>query len=74
MPLDPPPPCTRPTIYFVGVTTKNSSIMRVFPEWAKLLGIDAQIRGYDAEPNAPAKAYRTIVQHLRDDPLAMGRW
>lgn len=68
----PPPPCTRPTIYFVGVTTRQSSIMKVFPRWAEILGIEADIRGYDAVPNAPAEAYRTIVQHLRDDPLAKG--
>jgi shikimate dehydrogenase len=72
MTYESPPPCTRPTIYFVGVTTKQSSIMKVFPRWAEILGIEADIRGYDAVPNAPAEAYRTIVQHLRDDPLAMG--
>ena len=72
MTVTPPPPCTRPTLYFIGVTTTKSSIMRVFPQWAEILGIEADIRGYDAEPNAPAEAYRTIVQHLRDDPLAMG--
>jgi shikimate dehydrogenase len=67
-----PPPCTRPTLYFVGVTTKRSSIMKVFPRWAEILGIDADIRGYDAAPNSPPEAYRTIVRHLREDPLAMG--
>ena len=72
MPFEAPPPCTRPTLYFVGVTTTNSSIMKVFPRWAEILGIDADIRGYDAVPNAPAEAYRTIVQHIHDDPLAMG--
>jgi shikimate 5-dehydrogenase len=44
----------------------------VFPRWAGVLGIEADIRGYDAVPNAPAEAYRTIVRHLREDPLAMG--
>ena len=68
----PPPPCERPTLYFVGVTTTKSSIMRVFPRWAEVLGIDADIRGYDAPPRAEPAAYRTIVEHLRDDPLARG--
>ena len=72
MTFEAPPPCTRPTLYFVGVTTKQSSIMKVFPRWAEILGIDADIRGYDAAPNSPPEAYRTIVQHLREDPLAMG--
>lgn len=32
----------KPTFYFIGVTTEQSSIMRVFPKWAELLGLDAQ--------------------------------
>lgn len=34
---------TRPTMYFIGVTTGSSSIMKVFPEWVKELGIDTEI-------------------------------
>jgi shikimate dehydrogenase len=68
----PPPPCERPTLYFVGVSTGNSSIMRVFPRWADILGIDADIRGFDAPPRAERDVYRTIVTHLREDPLARG--
>ena len=30
---------TAPTIYFIGVTTGSSSIMKVFPKWAKALGL-----------------------------------
>lgn len=37
----------KPTFYFIGVTTGQSSIMRVFPKWAELLGLDAQIKGID---------------------------
>ena len=72
MPSPTPPPCERPTLYFIGVSTGNSSIMRVFPRWAEVLGIDADIRGYDAEPRSERGAYRAIVEHLRDDPLARG--
>ena len=72
MPSTAPPPCERPTLYFIGVSTAKSSIMRVFPRWADVLGIEADIRGYDAPPRAEPEAYRTIVQHLRDDPLARG--
>ena len=38
---------TRPTMYFIGVTTGSSSIMKVFPEWVKELGIDTEIKGID---------------------------
>ena len=32
-------PAAQPTIYFIGVTTGSSSIMKVFPKWAKALGL-----------------------------------
>lgn len=28
-------------MYFIGVTTTQSSIMKVFPKWAEVLHIDA---------------------------------
>ena len=34
-------PATRPTLYFIGVTTAKSSIMKVFPVWADHLGLTA---------------------------------
>ena len=44
---------TQPTIYFIGVTTGKSSIMKVFPEWAKAMGLnDAVIKGIDIEIHA----------------------
>jgi len=61
-----------PTMYFIGVTTSQSSIMRVFPRWSEILGLGAQIVGYDAPMHAPAGTYRAIVEHIRDDPLSMG--
>lgn len=61
-----------PTMYFVGVTTTKSSIMKVFPKWSDILGLGAQIVGYDAPPHAPAEVYRAIVDHIKTDPLSMG--
>ena len=61
-----------PTIYFVGVTTTQSSIMQVFPKWSEILGLGAEIAGYDAPLHAPVEVYRAIVQHIKDDPLSMG--
>jgi shikimate dehydrogenase len=65
-------PATVPTMYFVGVTTTRSSIMKIFPKWSEILGLGARLVGYDAEPHAPAETYRAIVQHIKDDPLAAG--
>lgn len=66
------PPCQKPTMYFIGVTTKQSSIMNVFPRWAQVLGIDAVIEGYDAPLHAPVEVYEAIVRHIKTDPLALG--
>lgn len=65
-------PATRPTIYFIGVTTGMSSILRVFPAWAAHLGLDADIKGLDFPLHADPEAYREIVKFIRDDPFSLG--
>lgn len=50
----------RPTMYFIGVTTAKSSIMKVFPKWAEFLRLnDVEIRGIDFK--------------VHDDPKDTGR-
>src|ERR1700739_3669015 len=57
-----------PTIHFIGVSTKQSSIMRVFPEWAKELGLgDGAINGIDLALHAAPDQYRQVVAFIRDD-------
>lgn len=65
-------PNDRPTFYFVGVTTAQSSIMKLFPLWAEALGLDARIRGIDLPIHAEAEAYREAVTFLKQDPHALG--
>lgn len=66
-------PANCPTIYFIGVTTTQSSIMRVFPQWAKALGLkDAVIRGIDFQPHSAPEAYREAVDFIKNDPLSLG--
>ena len=66
-------PCERPTLHFIGVTTAKSSIMKVFPAWARHLGLgDAAIRGIDLPIHAEPAAYREAVEFIRDDPLTRG--
>lgn len=65
-------PLTKRTFYFIGVTTGQSSIMRIFPRWMEILGQDCAIVGYDAPLNAPPAVYREIVEHIKRDPLAVG--
>jgi shikimate 5-dehydrogenase len=66
-------PATRPTLYFIGVTTSKSSIMKVFPAWADHLGLkDAMIKGIDFPLHAEPDAYREAVAFIRDDPMSLG--
>jgi shikimate 5-dehydrogenase len=66
-------PAAKATLYFIGVTTAKSSIMRIFPLWAKELKLgDVAIRGVDLPLHAPAAAYREVVEFLKNDPLSLG--
>jgi shikimate 5-dehydrogenase len=59
-------------MYFIGVTTASSSIMRLFPRWAELLGLEAEIVGLDVPLGAPPQAYRQAVLQVAEDPKARG--
>jgi shikimate 5-dehydrogenase len=66
-------PATKPTIYFIGVTTTKSSIMKVFPKWARALNLgDVEIKGIDFPLHAPMEAYREVTNFLKADPLSFG--
>lgn len=66
-------PATRPTFYFIGVTTAKSSIMRVFPAWARHFGLgDVVIEGMDFPLHADPARYREAVSFLKEDPLSLG--
>jgi shikimate 5-dehydrogenase len=66
-------PAGAPTIHFIGVSTSQSSIMKVFPEWATELGIPgAAIHGIDLPLNAPSESYRDVVNFIRNDDQSRG--
>lgn len=66
-------PADRPTMYFVGVSTGQSSIMQIFPRWAEFLGLGESIlRGVDLPIHADPAAYREVVSFLKTDPLSRG--
>ena len=47
--------------------------MKVFPEWAKFLGLgDVVIKGIDFKPHDEPAAYREAVDFLKSDPLSRG--
>ena len=66
-------PADKPTLYFIGVTTARSSIMRVFPRWVDVLNLGGvEIRGIDLPLHAPKRDYRRIAKFLKEDPLSLG--
>ena len=65
-------PAESPTMYFIGVTTGKSSIMKVFPGWAEELKLDAVIAGFDFPPNDTPEHYRDVVEFIKHDPNSLG--
>jgi shikimate 5-dehydrogenase len=67
-------PAAVPTLYFVGVTTGSSSIQKVFPLWARELGLDddARLQGIDLPLHAPRDDYRRVVEFIAQDGLSLG--
>ena len=62
-----------PTLYFIGVSTRQSSIMRVFPKWAEVLGLEgAQLVGVDIPLRAAPERYRQAVAQIKYDRLSLG--
>jgi shikimate dehydrogenase len=57
---------------FVGVSTASSSIMKVFPLWSDILGLDAELVGLDIPLGAPPSAYREAVATIQEDPACAG--
>ena len=63
----------RPTFYFIGVTTGQSSAQRIFPRWMEVLGRpEVQLRGVDCKIHDDPARYRQIVTEIKEDPLALG--
>ncbi len=72
-PDKPYPAADQPTMYFIGVTTHKSSIMKVFPRWAHHLGLsDAVMQGMNFRWHDQPAHYRRAVEFIKQDPLARG--
>jgi len=65
-------PAERPTFYFIGVTTGQSAIMKLFPRWAERLGLSAEIIGIDMKIHDRPENYRRVAEFLKNDPLSLG--
>jgi shikimate 5-dehydrogenase len=64
---------SQPTMYFIGVSTSQSSIMRVFPLWMKELGRpEIRLLGVDLKLHDEPERYRKAVAQVKYDPLSLG--
>lgn len=58
---------------FVGVSTGQSSINRVFPRWAEILGLPTrELTGFDLPLDADRSAYREVITRIADDAAVTG--
>ena len=69
-----PEPAKRPTMYFVGVTTGQSSIMKMFPIWAKELGLDAGSRASTCPSTPPPRTTGRWCSSSGMTPCPWARW
>ncbi|WP_316569160.1 shikimate dehydrogenase [Neobacillus sp. YIM B06451] len=68
-----PEKATLPTMYFIGVTTTKSSIMKLFPRWAEALELgNVVLKGIDIEIHAEPQVYRDVVEFIKNDELSLG--
>ncbi len=66
-------PAEKPTFYYIGVTTTQSSIMKVFPKWAEYLGLGGTpIVGINCKIHDNKKVYRKVVEFIKNDDNSVG--
>jgi shikimate 5-dehydrogenase len=64
---------TTPTFYFIGVTTRQSSIVKIFPGWMALFGRpEVVLECVDHKIHDAPEAYRATVAQIKYDPLSLG--
>lgn len=62
----------RQRLHFIGVATAGSSILRLFPRWAELLGVEAEIAGRDIPLGAAPAAFRAAVEEIAESAEIRG--
>jgi len=65
-------PAEKETMYFIGITTKKSSIMKVFPKWMEHFNKDVIIEGIDLLHHDTEEKYREVVSFIKNDPNSLG--
>jgi len=64
---------TVPTMYFIGVDTTRSSIMKVFPLWMREMARpEVVLEGMNFKLHDDPERYRAAVAQIKYDPLSLG--
>lgn len=59
-------------MYFIGVTTSESSINDVFPRWMEVMDRDEKLIGIDLEIHADPEDYRKTMKFIKENRHARG--
>ncbi|MGC1784746.1 MAG: hypothetical protein WA708_19685 [Acidobacteriaceae bacterium] len=63
----------RERMYFLGVSTHQSLIMKVFPLWMEELGRpNVYLEGMDLKLHDDPENYRRVVTRIKEDPTCLG--
>ena len=63
----------QPTFRFIGVTTGQSSALKMWPAWMAILGRpEVTIEGVDLPLHAPPARYREVVAEIKREPHLVG--
>src|SRR5215203_1068098 len=66
-------PLSAATMYFIGVSTAESSMQKIFPHWMAALGRpEVVLAGVDFQIHDHPARYRQLVEQIKRDPLALG--
>jgi len=58
---------------FIGVTTGDSLITRVFPRWAQMLDLPThRLVGHDVTVDAPLPVHRRLIEAIKHNPASAG--
>jgi shikimate 5-dehydrogenase len=62
----------RRVMRFIGVSTTNSSINKVFPKWSELLDLNAELKGLDIPIGSTPAKYREAIIEMQSDSSCVG--
>ena len=62
----------RNKMYFIGVTTTQSIINKIFPSWMKILNSKMELECVDVPMNAEASIYRELVNKIKNSKSTLG--